>query len=589
MDYVASTWLRVVVMNKLSGLKSLETLLRRSMPWVVLSLLAWVVIALGPLYLTTWWSGLSYLTRHAIFIGILHGCLIAYGAGLIASLLVGLIAAYRVIRGRSRRVKFTTSARFLLLSITILFGCGFLEFGAWAVSLRARGPVPIPPMPPLNVRQDRTTSNDLTLLVLGESSAEGQPFEPWFSIGQVLVWQIEKANPGRKVNLIMAARGGIPLTDVVNDLNKQTRRPDLVLLYGGHNEFQARWGWSRTVNYYPEDFVERRRDSLSDWVGDITPFTSLIHSGVDRQRIDLPPIIKGIRDVVDRPVCNQESLANLHQLFSRELETIVTWCERAGAVPILIVPTGNDVGFDPDRSVLDASTRKAERLSFGEDFLALKQREASDPEAALAAYRELLKRQPKFAESHYRLARLLAARGQTQEAAVEFKAARDLDGLPMRCPSDFQSSFATVASAHPSVLLIDGPSVLAKFSPTGLLDDNLFHDGHHPSFRAYLALAQATLDLMRNRRLFGLDQAALATVDPGECAAHFGLETNAHWGDIGRRAATFWERLASSRYDSSDRVAKAQRLRLAVKAMERGIRPEETGVPGFGVHPQGFP
>jgi tetratricopeptide (TPR) repeat protein len=564
-------------------------MLRRTMPWVVFALLTWLAVTLGPLYVSTWWTGLGYQTRRGVNIGVLHGCLIAYGAGWIAALIGAPIAAYRVFRGRIRRVKATLAARFLLLAITILVCCGLLEFGAWGLSVRARRPAPIPPIPPPNVPQGASRSDDLTLLVLGESSAEGQPFEPWFSIGQVLAWQMEKAQPGRKVNVIMAARGGIPLTAVVNGLNEQARRPDLVLLYSGHNEFQARWGWSRTANYYPEDFAERRRDSLADWVGDITPFTSLIHAAVDRQRIDLPPVIKEDRDVVDRPVCNQESLAELHKTFSRELETIVTWCERAGAVPILVVPSGNEVGFDPDRSVLDASTRKADRARFGDEFLAVKQREAGDPEAAIAAYRELLKRQPKFAESHYRLARLLAARGQTLEAAVEFKAARDLDGLPMRCPSDFQSHYATVAAAHPSVLLVDGPSVLAKFSPTGLLDDNLFHDGHHPSFRAYLALAQASLDSMRDHRLFGLDKAVLPPVDPGECAAHFGLDTNAHWADIGRRAATFWERLASSRYDSSERNAKARRLRRAVEAMERGTRPDETGVPGFGVHPQGFP
>jgi tetratricopeptide (TPR) repeat protein len=180
-------------------------------------------------------------------------------------------------------------------------------------------------------------------------------------------------------------------------------------------------------------------------------------------------------------------------------------------VPILVIPAGNDVGYDPDRSFLDPSTPKAERDRFADEFLAARSLEKSDPDAALAAFRALIDRQPLFAESHFRLTQLLQAKGQIDEARAEYAIARD--GLPMRCPSEFQDAYRKLAAELPAVVLVDAPAVLAEFSPTKLWDDTLFHDGQHPSFR---------------------------------------------WAADCGRAAGFWGRLASSRYDPSERKARQQ-------------------------------
>ena len=40
----------------------------------------------------------------------------------------------------------------------------------------------------------------------------------------------------------------------------------------------------------------------------------------------------------------------------RRLEAMVSYAERVGAVPVLIVPAANDAGYAPNRSFLAAST-----------------------------------------------------------------------------------------------------------------------------------------------------------------------------------------------------------------------------------------
>jgi hypothetical protein len=560
--------------------------------WVSAAFFAYVAWALGPPWIGALWTGLAASRRRAIATGFLNGCLIAYGVVLVGSLVAGAAAMVRLARGRRLRERRPASARVLLLSVASLLGLGLLELGAWGLNVWNRLP-PEPPKIPaplaMDVPSERHGADTLRLLVVGESSAEGQPFQPHFSIGHVVAWQVEQARPGRKVDLVMGAVGGTAMPTVLWTLGQQTQRPDIVLLYAGHNEFQARWGWGRTVNYYPEDLVERSRDGLSDRIGTWTPFTSLIHEAVERQSIDIKPIMTTTRLVVDRPVCEPQVRAVIAKRFAAEVEAVVTWCEQAGAVPILVVPSANDVGYDPNRSVLDPHTMKPERDIFGREFLAARELEATDPKAAMSVYRKLVARQPMFAEAHYRLARLLQAEGKIDEAREHDDIARDNDGLPMRCPSEFQQAYYDLAAKYPSIILVDGPKRLRDLSPTKMLDDNLFQDGHHPSFRAYLALAQDALDQMRGRGLFGLREAAQPPVDPVECAKRFGLDSPKPWIDACRRCAMFWDALAGSRFNASDRRGRAKRLTRAAEAIERGVPPEEAGVPGLGVRPPGFP
>lgn len=569
---------------------------RRRLRVVRLALLAallflgFLAFTLGPIWVKVWWTGLAPATRRGMSVGFLMTCLVGHGLGLAGALAIGTIAAVRVAGGRRMRVRRPWAARGLLLSVAMLFSLGMLELGAWGLAVLGRMPPKPPPVPP-KVPTERASGSVLTLLVLGESSAEGQPYEPWFSIGHVIARQVERARPGTKVDLIMGASGGIPLAHALTVMEQQKKRPDIVVLCSGHNEFQARWGWSRVVNYYKDDLIERPRDRLIDRVGDWTPFSRLIRDAVERQSIDAPPTPKEDREVVDRPVCEPETRGGIARLFAQELETVATWCEQAGALPIFVIPSGNDVGYDPGRSILDAKTLKPEREQFGRDFLAARDLEKSDPEAAIAAFRALIDRQPIFAESHFRLAQLLQAKGLIDEARAHYAIARDCDGLPMRCPSEFQEAYRRTAKAHPGVVLVDGPRLLVEFSPTKLLDDGLYHDGQHPSLRAYLRLAQEALDTMRDRGLYGLREANLPPLDPSECAEHFGFSPKAseRWALVCRRAASFWGRLASSRYDPSERAERAARLNRAADAIEKGAAPEDVGVPGLGVKPAGFP
>ena len=74
-------------------------------------------------------------------------------------------------------------------------------------------------------------------------------------------------------------------------------------------------------------------------------------------------------------------------------------------------PGSNDGSFEPNRSVLAASATADERAEFTRKFEEVRATEEVSPRGAITAYRLLVRQHPEFAESHYRLARLLAANG----------------------------------------------------------------------------------------------------------------------------------------------------------------------------------
>ena len=198
-------------------------------------------------------------------------------------------------------------------------------------------------------------------------------------------------------------------------------------------------------------------------------------------------------------------------------------------MPILILPRQRLRVRTQSLIPTDVDAERGDRDAFAREFRAIGQ--AADPAAARAGYRALIARQPGFAEAHYRLAQLLEQAGAWEAAYREYVAARDRDGYPMRCLTEFQDVYRDVARRH-GCFLIDGQSYFHAIGRHGLLDDELFQDGMHPSLRGQIALAQAILQAIQARGAFGWPKdRAVSPIDPARCVQYFGL-VSAVWQRI---------------------------------------------------------
>ncbi len=518
-------------------------------------------------------------------IGLLQAILGLQFAVLLVAPPVCMIATVLLVRARRRTANAPRAARVVVLCLSCLVGLTLMEAGAarWYVVNRRYPDLPTeladPPGGAPGSRQ-RT----LEILVIGESSGLGIPYDRWLSVAAIVGWQLDRVLPGTRCHINMRAVGGSNLERMHKLLVNQRTRPDCVLIYCGHNEYQARFPWAREVPYYrdalPDEPFMKRFETLCThtYLG-----LAIVHA-LDMQRLGDPPKPAITRALVDVPAFTPAEDREVVENYSGRLEAIVSYCERIRALPIVIVPAGNDGAFEPNRSVVRPETPRDERERFARDFREARRIERDDPERSEVLYRSLLDRQPGFAEAHFRLGRLRVLAGDWPDAQSHLVQARDLDAMPQRCTTPLQDGCRRVGKRHDCVL-VDGPAIFKSLTPDGTLDDRLFHDAHHPSFRGYVALAQDIVNQLAERRTFGWPERVPAPrIDPVECARQFGIEAS-QWTAVCQYEAEWYRNEMFIRHDPSGRRERSRQLSDAARRIEEGAAAEDSGTPGLGCRP----
>lgn len=425
-------------------------------------------------------------------------------------------------------------------------------------------------LPTLPTAFEPSPPEEYRILVLGGSSALGEPYRPWLSVGQIVAWQLQEANPDRRIACEILAWLGESLEQQHRRLAGIRRRPDAIIIYSGHNEFVARFENGREerdpgIDEEPRGWLLRRayRASL------FSPACRLAYEIVSKNRLDEPPPMAGRHQLIDPPLCSPSEAADILADFRRRLEAIVAYCDQIGALPILIVPPANEAGFEPSRSTVPPSTTPEDRRWIVETFRGARDAEAKEPGRAAAGYTKILGRFPDFAEAHFRLARLLERDGRPAEAGPHYLAALDHDGLPIRCPAAFRAVYPEVARRHPRCILVDGRQELAAISPNGLIGNGVIQDAHHPTLAGYTALAGAVLREMQARKVLDESRPITPPLDPDDCARHFGMD-RAKWATVYERTSVHYRRVAGYRFDPEERLEASRRFASEAERVGRG-------------------
>ncbi len=544
--------------------------------------------------------------------------LIAYPLTLLAAVVGAIVLFFLLTRARSRRRRnpdLPTSllpARLLLLCCSTLLALAGFEAGAaaWrsrldrspdlrAVAASAEADHHIGPEKdsglPSGLHGEEAAAagagRPLRILVIGESSAQGEPYHPWLSVAQIVAWRLEKVFPGRAIQVDMWAHGGAILRTMHQKLAGLNYRPDALMVYVGHNEFQGRYAWMREVDHYSDDDHVPR-----DVAGSSGLFSVLRYSRVclllgetrERQRLDALPPRMVTRKLVDRPLCTVAEFQAVTDDFERRLESIARYCESIGTVPIYVIPPCNDAGWDPSRSVLAAETPRAERDEFAREVAHARALEPKAPDEARSIYRDLVKRHPEFAETHFRLAGLLEQSGEWDEARDHFVKARESDGMPLRCPEPLREMYRKVAARHSSIVLVDGPRVLETRSRHGIIDGYFFHDAQHPNLRGYAALAEDLMKQLSERRAFSWPEGKpVPVIDAEMCARHFGIDAT-RWAEIASRDFWFFRIAAYIRFDPQFRNERAREYLQAAAAIRAGRAPRRCRAAGMAFDSAAF-
>jgi hypothetical protein len=522
------------------------------------------ILVTGVIVLPGWIPVLPRVVRRGMVEAVLRTVLIGYSTLVLGALVGPPLLVWLAARSRwTGRIQ-PGVLRGLSIGLACLIALIVLEVGsaAWRGWMHR--------FPVLPTTFEESPPEEYRIVVLGGSSALGEPYRPWLSVGQIVAWKLQEAMPRRRVECEILAWLGDSLEQQHHKLAGIKRRPQAAIIYSGHNEFVARFENGREerdpgLDEEPRNWLLRQayRATL------ISPFCRLAYEIISKNRLDSPPPLTGRHQLIDPPLCSPSESADILADFTERLETIVGYCERIGALPILIVPPANEADYEPSRSTLPPEVPQTERQRLVDEFQHAHVVESIDPARAAAGYAAILARHPGFAEAHFRLARLLERERKLTEASLHYLAALDHDGLPTRCPAPFRAAYEQVARRHSRCILIDGRRELARISPNGFLGDAVIQDTHHPTLVGYVALAGAVLREWQLRQTVELLQPINLPLSPAACAQHFQMDAS-KWAIVCDRTSVHYQRVAGYRYDPIERLEKSRLYDEAARRIRSG-------------------
>jgi tetratricopeptide (TPR) repeat protein len=335
---------------------------------------------------------------------------------------------------------------------------------------------------------------ELHVAFVGESTMAGFPYLK-FGIPKVVGWQLEQMYPSRKIVLDDLSAVGLNLQTACARLDRLKVRPQLLLLYSGHNEFFYDVEELATDLETPWE----RFDELFAW----SPLFRLLDRRIPRD-VGSSRELEGALDraLVDRPVASADAREKRLVRFEKQLESLADWSDRQHIASLWFVPAGTEADYAPNRSYLDPSPNESARDDIESRSTAARAlQHAGRWKEAAEKYEGALARCPGFAEFHFQLAESLAHDNRVQESIPHFAQALELDGHPVRMLQPWRQAVREVAGRH-AIPLIDADAVLRPHTPHGLLDRSVFLDYVHPNLRSYYALGMAAVAQIREKNPF---------------------------------------------------------------------------------------
>lgn len=303
-------------------------------------------------------------------------------------------------------------------------------------------------------------ANAFRVFVLGESSAEGFPYSPMGSFARYIRRRLELVYPNTPIeviNLGMTAINSYTLLDLLPGVLDE--KPDLILIYSGHNEYYGALGVGSVQSFGSSRTLIRLMTFLNDFRitqlvrNSIHWVLSLLSSGNNTPSGTLMSRMAKEKYILLNSKVFNEGL----QQFKENMTDILKLIHDKGVPVILGRLVSNVKDQKPFISVNTPGHQTADQV-----------------------YKE--------AEDELRNNRFT-------EADSLFKLARDLDALRFRAPEKMNKIIEDLGlEFHDAVVPID--SLFDAASPDGIVGDNLIVDHLHPNVTGYQLMGKAFYDCM---------------------------------------------------------------------------------------------
>ncbi len=302
-------------------------------------------------------------------------------------------------------------------------------------------------------------NNSFRVFVIGGSSAAGFPYMPLGAFSRYIRQRLELSFPYSKievVNLGLTAVNSYTLLDLVPSIIEQ--KPDLILVYAGHNEYYGALGvgsLERTTRY-------RTLIKFMIWLEDFKIFQlvrNLMSSTVEMLSDKPEPtgtLMSRMAESKQIKFGDEVFNAGIEQ-FNENMSELIEIVQQA-KIPILI-------------------STLASNLAGQSPFIP----QEIDKKAS--------------ASSIFNMAENELKKGNIQTADSLFRLAKDYDMLRFRAPELINQSIRNLAKIN-NIPLVEAENELTQNSELGIIGNDLMDDHLHPNLKGYQLIGKAFYEKM---------------------------------------------------------------------------------------------
>ncbi len=335
------------------------------------------------------------------------------------------------------------------------------------------------------------------IVFIGGSSAAGFPYGRWGAPAAMLQQRLKRLYPEQNIeviNLAMAAINSYTLLDISDEVI--ALKPDLVLLYAGHNEFLGVMGVG------------------SAFAGEYSHATKLLY--LKLRKLALFQALQRVYASVSPPADLQPDRTMMAQIARHTEIAHNSALFKAGIAQFtanmgLLLSKYQAAGIPVLLSTI--ASNEADQPPFVSARPALPEPDVLQLQRALAA-------KPDIASWHFQLAALYRHQNAPGQALHHYQLAREHDLLRFRAPLAVNEAINELSKAF-AAPLVDGEALLRRHSPDGIIGKQLMLEHLHPNQLGYFWLAEAFLAAVQQQ--LGRTIAASAVVSPQQALADIPL------------------------------------------------------------------
>ena len=339
--------------------------------------------------------------------------------------------------------------------------------------------VVVPNLYPETFSQDKSTQT-FRIFCLGESSTAGFPFEYQAPFPAQLKTILTRQYPQVRfevINLGLSAVSSFTVLDFIPEVLE--KKPDLIILYMGHNEFYGAYGSASTISIGAKGALIRLYMQMQKL--HMVQMMRALLSSFTAQQISDPENGTLMEQVIadKKIIYGSAKYRQTTENFRSNLTHILDQCYRT-RVPVMI---GTLVSNIKDLAPLGSVGRDDEWLSSLHRLY-----QSGQSEQSLALIRKQIEQDSLAADPWFAMGKLLLAQGDSVHAKNYFLAAKDRDVVRFRASEDFNQVISAAAAAQ-HALLVDLQAGFEKASPAGLIGRELVCDHLHPNPDGYALMA----------------------------------------------------------------------------------------------------